>query len=115
MDAGSSREGQPYAGTVMNFLRRAASIPGVRVVLLQPDVRRAVASVLALRFLVAAWVTTKPFAVLAGEALSRGEVRTYLIRAQGFESPCNTAATWKLFSSCSSEESTSRRVRWATA
>ena len=83
MDAGPSREGQPYAGAVMNFLRRAASIPGVRVVLLQPDVRRAVASVLSLRFLVAAWVTTKPFAVLAGEALSRGEVRTYLIRATG--------------------------------
>ena len=117
MDAGSSREGQPYAGAVMNFLRRAASIPGVRVVLLQPDVRRAVASVLALRFLVAAWVTTKPFAVLAGEALSRGEVRTYLIRATGvrvaMQHGRDMEALFELFTR--GEYEPPPGVRWATA
>ncbi len=41
------------------------------------------ASVHALRFLTAAWVTTRPLAVLTGEVLARGQVRTYRIRATG--------------------------------
>ena len=67
----------------MNLLRRTASLPGVRVVLLRPGVRRVLASVLALRFLVAARVTTQPLRVLAGEAFSRGQIRTYRLRASG--------------------------------
>lgn len=67
----------------MNRLRRFASLPGVRAVLLRPGVRRRVASVLALRFLVAAWATTRPFTVLAREVFRRGEVRTYRLRATG--------------------------------
>ncbi|MFL6176135.1 MAG: FkbM family methyltransferase [Ornithinibacter sp.] len=67
----------------MNLLRRTASLPGVRAVLLSPRVRRVLASVLALRFLTAAWATTRPFAVLSGELLARGQIRTYRIRATG--------------------------------
>ena len=67
----------------MNRLRRLASLPGVRRVLLYPPVRRRVAAVLALRFLTAAWVTTTPWALLRGEAVGRGTVRTYRLREGG--------------------------------
>lgn len=67
----------------MNSLRRFASLPGVRRVALDPAVRHRVASLLALRFLTAAWVTTQPLAVLAGEVRARGQVRTYRVRATG--------------------------------
>jgi len=67
----------------MNVLRRTASLPGVRVVLLHPRVRRTLASLLALRFLVAALATTQPFSVLSGEVFSRGEVRVYRVRTTG--------------------------------
>ncbi len=48
----------------MNHLRRIASLPGVRAVLLRPAVRRGVASVLALRFLAVAFRTTSPVTVI---------------------------------------------------
>lgn len=47
---------------MMNLLRRFASLPAVRAVLLRPRVRSALASVLALRFLRAAGLTTSPIA-----------------------------------------------------
>ena len=43
---------------MMNLLRRIATLPGIRHVLLRPTTRRRVASVLALRFLRAALLTT---------------------------------------------------------
>lgn len=67
----------------MNGLRRLASLPGLRLVLLHPPVRRRVAAVLALRFLVAAWVTTAPWAVLSGEVVRRGTTVTYRLRDGG--------------------------------
>jgi FkbM family methyltransferase len=73
----------PTLTYVMNLLRRVASLPGIRGVLLQPGVRRRVASLLALRFLAAAWVTTQPLSVLMGEIRSRGQIRTYRVRTSG--------------------------------
>jgi FkbM family methyltransferase len=67
----------------MNSLRRIATLPGLRAVLLRPGVRRRVASVLALRFQVAALSTTTPGRVVAGEVFSRGRVRTYRVRHTG--------------------------------
>jgi FkbM family methyltransferase len=67
----------------MNHLRRLASLPGLRSVLLRPGVRRRVASLLALRFLVAAFRTTTPLAVVTGEVTRRGSVGTYRIRDSG--------------------------------
>lgn len=67
----------------MNALRRLASLPGLRAVLLHPPVRRRVAALLAVRFLVAAWVTTTPWAVLRGEATRRGTTATYRLRDGG--------------------------------
>jgi FkbM family methyltransferase len=67
----------------MNRLRRLASLPVLRSVLLEPSVRRRVAGVLALRFLVAATRTTTPVAVVAGELMHRGDVRTYRVRGSG--------------------------------
>jgi FkbM family methyltransferase len=67
----------------MNHLRRVASLPVLRAVLLRPAVRRRVAGVLALRFLVAATRTTTPAAVVVGELRHRGAVRTYEVRGTG--------------------------------
>ena len=67
----------------MNSLRRIATLPGLRAVLLRPGVRRRVASVLALRFQVAALSTTTPGRVVAGEVFSRGRIRTYRVRHTG--------------------------------
>lgn len=67
----------------MNSLRRIATLPGLRAVLLRPGVRRRVASVLALRFQAAALSTTTPGRVVAGEVFSRGRVRTYRVRHTG--------------------------------
>jgi FkbM family methyltransferase len=67
----------------MNLLRRVASLPGLRGVLLRPRVRHLVASMLALRFLVAAAVTTQPLRLVVGEVVSRGEVRLYTIARTG--------------------------------
>jgi FkbM family methyltransferase len=68
----------------VNWLRRIASLPGLRVVLLQPAVRRRLAAVLALRFAVAARHTTAPFRLLLNEYVrSRGQVKTYTLRATG--------------------------------
>ena len=69
---------------MMNLLRRIASLPGLRQVLLQPRVRRTIASVLALRFLRAALLTTTPvrFAV-ADLATSRGRIRSWPLRDGG--------------------------------
>jgi FkbM family methyltransferase len=67
----------------MNVLRRVASLPGVRRVLLRPQVRRRLASLLALRFLVAAFATTTPVTVLLGELTRRGEVGVYRVRRSG--------------------------------
>ena len=63
------------AGAVMNLLRRIASLPGARVVLLDSRVRRALASVPRLRFLTTGWVTTRPLPVPTGEVLDRGQIR----------------------------------------
>ncbi|HET7762213.1 MAG TPA: FkbM family methyltransferase [Phycicoccus sp.] len=67
----------------MNLLRRTASLPGLRSVLLRPGIRRRVAGVLALRFLVAAFATSTPLSVLAGEVARRGEVGVYRLRSSG--------------------------------
>ena len=67
----------------MNSLRRIATLPGLRAVLLRPGVRRRVASVLALRFQVAALSTTTPGRVVAGEVFSRGRVHTCRVRHTG--------------------------------
>jgi FkbM family methyltransferase len=69
---------------MMNLLRRIASLPGLRNVLLQPAVRRFVASVLALRFLKAAFLTTTPAKFAVAElATSRGTIRSWPLRAGG--------------------------------
>jgi FkbM family methyltransferase len=69
---------------VMNLLRRIASLPGLRRVLLQPRTRRAVASILALRFLRAAMLTTKPVRfVVADLVTARGRVRSWTLRDGG--------------------------------
>lgn len=69
---------------MMNLLRRIATLPGVRHVLLRPTVRRRVASVLALRFLRAALLTSKPLRfVIADLVTSRGQVRTWPLKAGG--------------------------------
>lgn len=68
----------------MNTLRRIASLPGIRGVVLRPGVRSAVASMLALRFLRAALLTTTPvrFAV-ADLVTSRRRVRSWRLRDGG--------------------------------
>ena len=69
---------------MMNLLRRIASLPGLRRVLLQPTVRRRIAWVLALRFLRAALLTTSPLRfVVADLVTSRGEVRTWALTGGG--------------------------------
>ncbi len=67
----------------MNLLRRTASLPGLRAVLLRPGVRRRLASLLALRFLVAALRTNAPLSVVVGEVFRRGETRYYRMRGSG--------------------------------
>jgi FkbM family methyltransferase len=68
----------------MNLLRRIASMPGLRVVLLHPSVRRRVAAVLALRFALAARRTTSPVRLLVNEYVRRrGRVNTYVIKDTG--------------------------------
>ena len=64
----------------MNLLRRIATLPGIRVVLLHPTVRKRLAAVLALRFAVAAWATTTPLILLRNEVSRRGLVETYRLR-----------------------------------
>lgn len=69
---------------MMNLLRRVASLPGLRQVLLQPRVRHTIASVLALRFLRAALLTTAPVRfALADLVTSRGRIRTWSLRDGG--------------------------------
>jgi FkbM family methyltransferase len=69
---------------MMNLLRRTATLPGLRRVLLRPEVRRVVASLLAVRFLRAALLTTTPirFAV-ADLVTARGRVRSWKLRDGG--------------------------------
>lgn len=69
---------------MMNLLRRIATLPGIRHVLLQPTTRRRIAAVLALRFLRAALLTTSPARfVVADLVTSRGQVRTWPLRTGG--------------------------------
>ncbi|WP_210502963.1 FkbM family methyltransferase [Nocardioides xinjiangensis] len=69
---------------MMNTLRRIASLPGLRRVLLRPRVRRAVAALLALRFLRAALLTTTPIRFAVADLLtSRGRVRSWTLRDGG--------------------------------
>ncbi|RYB94634.1 FkbM family methyltransferase [Nocardioides oleivorans] len=69
---------------MMNLLRRIASLPGLRAVLLRPAVRRVIASLLALRFLRAALLTTTPARfVLAELVTSRGTIRSWALRNGG--------------------------------
>ena len=69
---------------MMNLLRRIATLPGIRHVLLQPTTRRRVASVLALRFLRAALLTASPVRFVVAELVtSRGHVRTWPLRTGG--------------------------------
>ena len=66
---------------MMNLLRRLASLPGLRAVLLQPRVRSTLASVLALRFLRVAWLTTTPIAFVVNDlVLARHETRRYTLK-----------------------------------
>ena len=66
---------------MMNLLRRVASLPGIRAVLLQPRIRSTIASVLALRFLRVAWMTTTPLTFVANElVLARHQPRRYTLR-----------------------------------
>ena len=75
---------RPLSGRPMNLLRRIASLPGLRRVLLHPAVRRQVAAVLALRFAVAARRTTTPVRLLLNDTSGhRGHTDTYVIRATG--------------------------------
>jgi FkbM family methyltransferase len=68
----------------VNLLRRLASMPGLRVVLLHPAVRGRIAAVLALRFAVAARRTTTPVRLLLNEyLLRRGQTESYRIRSTG--------------------------------
>lgn len=68
----------------MNLLRRVATLPVLRAVLLHPSVRRRVAAVLALRFLTCALATTTPARFLVHDLLlSRGQVRRYTIAETG--------------------------------
>lgn len=67
----------------MNWLRRLASLPGLRRVLLHRAVRRRLAGALALRFLLAATVVTTPWSLLRAELTRRGSVRTYRLRKSG--------------------------------
>jgi FkbM family methyltransferase len=67
---------------MMNLLRRLASVPGLRAVLLRPRVRRTIASVLALRFLRVASATTAPLTFVCNDLLlARNQVRTYSLRS----------------------------------
>lgn len=68
---------------MMNRLRRIASLPGVRRVLLHPAVRRRVAAVLALRFLRAARLTTTPVVFVARELMPRRSTHDYALRHGG--------------------------------
>lgn len=69
---------------MMNLLRRIASLPVVRDVLLRPRVRGAIASVLALRFLRVALLTTTPLRfAIADLVTARGEVRSWDLRDGG--------------------------------
>lgn len=65
---------------MMNLLRRIASSPGLRTVLLRPGVRRVLASVLAARFLVGACAVSTPFRLVFNEIFARGRVRQYTVR-----------------------------------
>ncbi len=67
----------------MNQLRRFASLPGVRRVLLHPRIRRLAASILGLRYLLGAFETTKPWRLLLGEMTNRGQTRRYTLRSSG--------------------------------
>lgn len=72
----------------MNLLRRIASLPGIRAVLLRPGVRRRLAAVLALRFMVVARQTTSPWRLLRNEYLRRdNSLETYAIKATGVAVP----------------------------
>lgn len=69
---------------MMNLLRWIASLPGLRGVLLRPGVRSVVASLLALRFLRAAFLTTTPFRFAVADLVtSRGRVRSWSLRDGG--------------------------------
>ncbi len=69
---------------MMNLLRRIASLPVLRNVLLRPGTRRAIASLLALRFLRAALLTATPVRfVVADLVTSRGRIRTWPLRDGG--------------------------------
>jgi FkbM family methyltransferase len=66
---------------MMNLLRRIASLPGLRNVLLQPRIRHMVASILALRFLRVAGLTTRPVRFILNDLLlARQQIRTYVLR-----------------------------------
>lgn len=64
-------------------IRRAGDLPGVRRIVLQPRVRRAIARILMVRFLAAAQETTTPLSLVRREILSRGEVHTYRLVKSG--------------------------------
>lgn len=66
----------------MNALRRWAATSPLRNVLLHPRVRHLLASILALRFLPAAWAVDRPFAFLWADVRKVG-IRSYRLRATG--------------------------------
>ena len=69
---------------MMNLLRRIASLPGLRAVLLRPRVRSAIATLLSMRFLRVAGLTTAPARFVVGDLVTaRQQVRTYSLRAGG--------------------------------
>ncbi len=67
---------------MMNLLRRVASLPGLRTVLLQAGVRRRVAALLALRFLLVARRVDRPLRLVLNE-FRRPRTATYTIKATG--------------------------------
>lgn len=69
---------------MMNLLRRIASLPFLRRLVLHPAVRRRIASLLALRFLKAAVLTESPVRFVVAELVtSRGTIRSWPLRAGG--------------------------------
>jgi len=69
---------------MMNLLRRIASLPVIRRVVLHPTARRRIATVLALRFLRAALLTETPLRFVVAELVtSRGKIRSWPLRAGG--------------------------------
>ncbi|MBW8172850.1 hypothetical protein K0651_07305 [Ornithinimicrobium sp. Arc0846-15] len=87
---------------IMNRLRRAADLSGVRRVILYPPVRRQIARTLMLRFLIAAKEVDQPGVFLCNSIRRRGAASRYTIKATGVpvmvRNGVDTEALYELFS-----------------